>query len=318
MGIYEQAIHCFSDIPGANAWEEMQALFQRIASARPHHWLLPEQACEAAGGILEQAVPAVTALGCAHISIILVDDMLDSDLRGEYRQIGAPAAANLACAFQSAGLEAIFQGGGEPDSRSLAAASFNRMFLMTALGQSLDVQCPGDEDAYWRMVQAKSAPFFGAALQIGAILGGASREAAAKLEKIGRTYGEMIQIHDDLSDTLTLPAGPDWLQGRSPLPILFARVVDHPERSRFLELFREAGEDEDALCEAQEILIRCGAVSYCADQLLRRDKAARKILRSAELVCPGVIENLLDKVIAPVWKLFDAIGDLSRDSPKGY
>ncbi|MEW5829808.1 MAG: polyprenyl synthetase family protein [Chloroflexota bacterium] len=306
MDIYEQAIRYFSGIPGAKAWEEMQALFRRIASARPYHWALPVQACEAAGGAPGQAVPAVTAIGCAHISIILVDDMLDLDPRGEYRRIGAPAAANLACAFQSAGLEALVRGDGEPAARSVAAAGFNRMFLATALGQFLDVQCPGDEDAYWRMVRAKSSPFFGAALQLGAVLGGAPDEAAAKLEEIGRLYGEMIQIHDDLSDTLSIPANPDWLQGRAPLPILFAQVVDHPDRSRFLDLRREAA-DEDALREAQEILIRCGAVSYCVDQLIRRHRAAREILQSAGLARPELVEKLLEKVIEPVWKLFEGI-----------
>lgn len=39
-------------------------------------------------------------------------------------------------------------------------------------------------------------------------------------------YGEMI--HDNLNDTMVVPANPDWLQGRKPLPILFAQTVEHP------------------------------------------------------------------------------------------
>jgi len=306
MDIYEQAINGFLGISGVNAWEEMQILFQRIASAKPYHWSLPVRACETIGGTPEQAVPAVIAMGCSHISIILVDDMLDADPRGEYQRIGAPAAANLACAFQAAGLEAIVRSGVEPAILSIALTSFNRMYLMTALGQSWDVKCPIDETAYWRIVQTKSSPFFGAALQIGALLGGTSIETAGKLKELGNLYGEMIQIHDDLSDTLAVPANPDWLQGRSPLPILFAKVVDHPERSRFLELCGEIS-DENALQEAQDILVRCGAVSYCMDQLLRRYQSAQEALQAAELARPESIESLLDEVIAPVWKLFDAI-----------
>ncbi|NOY97929.1 MAG: polyprenyl synthetase family protein [Chloroflexi bacterium] len=314
MDIYEQAIRRFSGISGVNAWKEMQTLFQRIATARPYHWSLPVQACEAVGGTPEQAIPAVAAVGCSHISIILVDDMLDSDPRGEYRRIGAPAAANLACAFQAAGLEMIVHSERKPAILSTALASFNKMYLVTALGQYWDVQCPGDEDAYWRMVQAKSSPFFSVALKIGALLGGASNEATGKLEEIGRLYGEMIQIHDDLSDTMVIPAGPDWLQGRSPLPILFAQTVDHPERSRFLELRRDVA-DEGALCEAQEILIRCGAVSYCMHQLLHRYQAARETLQTAELARPESIENLLKEVVAPVWKLFEEIGETHSQTP---
>ena len=46
----------------------------------------------------------------------------------------------------------------------------------------------------------------------------------------------MVQIHDDLNDSLAVPANPDWTLGRAPLPILFAQVVNHPDRTRFHEL----------------------------------------------------------------------------------
>jgi geranylgeranyl pyrophosphate synthase len=148
MEVYEQISNQFFDIPGVDSWEEMRALFRRIASGKPGHWLLPVKACEAMGGTPDQAIPAAVAFACSHISIILVDDMLDSDPRGEYRRIGAPAAANLACAFQAAGLEAIARSKSQPPVLSLALASFNRMYLMTALGQYLDVQSPQDEESY--------------------------------------------------------------------------------------------------------------------------------------------------------------------------
>jgi hypothetical protein len=91
------------------------------------------------------------------------------------------------------------------------------------------------------------------------------------------------------------------------LPILFAKLVDHPDRLRFVQLCQLITEEE-ALREAQEILIRCGAISYCVDQLLRRYKTARELLKTVELSQPELIENLLEEVIEPVWKLFDAIG----------
>jgi geranylgeranyl pyrophosphate synthase len=309
MDIHEQVIEYFSNLPAIQEWENVQVLFEQIASGKPYHWLLPVRACEAAGGTREQALPAVTAIGCAHISIILVDDMLDSDPRGEFRRIGAPATANLACAFQAAGLDALALGEKASLASSRVLANFNRMYFMTALGQHWDVQCPADEDSYWRMVRTKSSPFFGVALQIGAMLGRASNHVAKKLDEIGRIYGEMIQIHDDLNDTMAFPANPDWLHGRFPLPILFAQSVNHPDRLRFIEL-RENISSQDALLEAQEILIRCGAVSYCIDQLLCRHQAAQEILYGTKLARPDLVKNLLEEVIAPVRKLLDAVGDI--------
>jgi geranylgeranyl pyrophosphate synthase len=275
---------------------------------QPRDWQLPILACRAVGGVDEQAIPAVSALACAQVGIILIDDMLDEDPRGEYHRVGEGHAANIAAAFLSAGIQAILQSTVQPKARLEALCSLNQMVLGTALGQYLDSQNPSNESDYWRVVENKSAPFYGAAMRLGAVFGNASGEMAEHVERIGRIYGEIIQIHDDLNDTLAVPANPDWLQGRSPLPILFAKSVDHPERSRFLELLQEVS-DENALREAQEILIRCGAVSYCVDQLLRRYQSARDVLAAGSLPRRDVLDALLEEVVAPVWRLFEAIGE---------
>ena len=158
-----------------------------------------------------------------------------------------------------------------------------------------------------RIVKTKSSPFFGTALQIGALLGDFSAKNVGGLKELGNLYGEMVQIHDDLNDALAVPANPDWIQGRLPLPILFAQTVEHAERAHFLELRREIT-DKSVLLEAQDILIRCGAVSYCVDQILRRYQVPQEIVAALSLPRRGVLDALIEGVVAPVWKLFDAIG----------
>ena len=315
MDTFEQASAYFSSLPVAAQWEEMQSLFRRVADGRPKHWLLPVRACEAVGGTPEQAIPAVAAIACAHIGIILVDDMLDDDPRGEYRRIGAPSAANLAGAFQSAALEAVTRPVLSYDAQLAALGGMNTMFLSTALGQAWDVQSPNDEETYWRVVRTKSSPFFGAALHIGALMGGATVPIAEQLKDLGSLYGEMIQIHDDLNDCLESPANPDWIQGRSPLPILFAKLVDHPDRARFLDLCRDIATPrmQGGVEEAQGILIRCGAVSYCVDQLLRRYVSARARLDANPPPNRQALDDLLEDVVTPVWKLFESIGETPPD-----
>jgi geranylgeranyl pyrophosphate synthase len=117
----------------------------------------------------------------------------------------------------------------------------------------------------------------------------------------------MIQIHDDLNDTMAVPANSDWLQGRKPLPILFAQSVQHPQRARFMELYQNISA-ENALQEAQEILIKCGAVSYCVDQLLRRHQAAQDILDEIPLRNKAAVDSVIAAIIAPVQRLFDTLG----------
>jgi len=307
MDTHSLALAYLLNQPTLPIWPDMRAGLQRMADRRPRDWRLPVVGCEAVGGTPQQALPAVAAVACLQLSIILIDDLLDADPRGEYQRLGAPAAANLAAAFQAAGLEAIEQSDIASTTKLSALQSLNAMALTTALGQYWDTLNPADEESYWRLVRTKSSPFFGAALHVGALFGGAPPGVAEQLRQIGLLYGEMIQIHDDLSDAMAVPANPDWVLGRSPLPILFAQVVDHPDRARFLEL-RRAIPDPDALAEAQTLLLRCGAVSYGVHQLLTRHQSAAAMLRAMPLLQPAGLQVLLDDVVAPVQRLFAELG----------
>jgi geranylgeranyl diphosphate synthase type I len=303
MDKYEAVLNLLSNLIVDLSWEELNSALKRFASRRPVDWKLPFISCEAVGGKPEQAVPGAAAIACLQISIILVDDMLDADPRGEYHGIGMAAAANLGVAFQAVGLDAVNHSKAALSIILTASRALNRMIMTTAYGQHLDTQNPGDEAAYWHLVQTKSSPFFGAALYVGALLGGAEAEVAEKIKSLGRIYGEIIQIHDDLQDTMAVPANPDWTLGRSPLPILYAQIVDHPEKERFSQL-RWDITDPVALAEAQNILVRCGAVSYSMDQILGRYRKAQKILETTSVYRKEGLQALLDGVIEPVKKLF--------------
>ena len=314
MDIYALVLDVLSESESTviQAWPEMQVLLRRAAARQPRDWRLPALACEAVGGKPEEAASAAAAIACAQISIILIDDLLDADPRGEYQAIGAPAAANLAAAFQAAALEIIAEKDRvrDPAAGLSAWRSLNQMMLTTAFGQRLDIQNPADEAAYWKVVESKSAPFYSATLQVGAILGGASIEVGEKFRQLGCLYGEMIQIHDDLNDAMAVPANPDWAQGRSSLPILFAQTVDYPERQRFVELRRalQIAPDIEMLAEAQAILIRSGAVSYCVYELLRRHHLAQALLATLAVDHRAAIESLFEDLVRPVRRLFAAMG----------
>jgi len=314
MEIYQSAVDYALTLPIIKSWPELQALLHKAASRKPRHWELPLKACQAIGGSADQAIPAITAIACAQISIILIDDLLDEDPRGEYHRQGPAKVANYAAAFQAASLEALSLQRTKC-ARSLSGVlNLNRAIFLTAFGQHLDIQNSLNEQAYWKIVEAKSAPFFGTAFYHGALSGGAPNRVARQFERLGRLYGEMIQIHDDLNDTMATPAGPDWTQKRLPLPILFAQIVDHPERARFIELFQNA-EETEALSEAQDILIRSGAISYCVDQLIRRHQAAQRVLDTTAVAHPEFVRQLLDEIIAPVQNLFYSLGTPFQQTP---
>jgi len=156
-------------------------------------------------------------------------------------------------------------------------------------------------------VEAKTPPLFGSALYVGALLARGSRELAQSLEGLGFQIGKLIQINDDLKDALEVPARPDWQQQWNNLPILYAMTADHEERLRFIELLDQI-EQPEALSEAQEILFRCGAVSYCAYHIIELYRDAQRRLGSLSLPDPEPIDGILQQFIGPLESLFQAAG----------
>ena len=296
-------------LPELAAWPEIAALFLKAQAneAVRLDWQLPALASRAVGGAETAALPAVGAIACLQISIILVDDMLDQDPRGTYHRLGAGRTANVALAFQAAGLNLIGRAPAPPAARAAATAALSAAALATAFGQELDVQNLRGEENYWRVVRAKSTPFYGAALQTGALLGGADPSLAQGIYDFGVVLGEMIQIFDDLVDAFEAPANPDWGEGRNNLAILYARTADHPGRAEFLRMVADTG-DPRVLHEAQKFLISSGAVSYCMYQQLQRHRIGRAILDRLELADSAPMSELLRNQVDPLTRWLQDIG----------
>ena len=289
------------------AWPEMVSILEPAKNMPHPGWHLPVLACQAVGGDVSMAVPGAAAIACLEISIILVDDMLDEDPRGEHLRRGSGQTANLALAFQAAAFRVIEQAPVATDQHAAIIASLAQVALATALAQHWDVQNLGDEENYWKVVRAKTTPLYSTALHIGVLLGGATSEVAAGLRDFGVLFGETIQIRDDLFDAFQTPANPDWKQGRNSLPILYARMADHPDRAWFMTLLPQI-DDPQALQAAQQILIGCGAVSYCAYHIFKRYREARQLLESIPLTDPAPMMDLLAWQTQSLIKLFQTSG----------
>jgi geranylgeranyl pyrophosphate synthase len=294
-------------LPEVATWPEMADTFEQVVSRPFVTWELPLLACRAVGAEASAAIPGAAAIACMQLGLLLVDDMLDKDPRGVYRQLGQATTANLAFAFQAAAFRVIEHSLVEAERRTDVYASLAQMALTTAFGQNLDTQNLKDEESYWKTVRAKTAPCFGVATHIGALLGLASLEVAERLRDFGLLFGEVIQVYDDLLDALRLPPGPDWTQGRNNLAILYARTADHPERARFETLLLQVT-DPQTFEIARQILIHCGAGSYCAYHVIRRYQAARQLLDNTPLVDAQPLLDLLARQRRPLVMLLEDAG----------
>ncbi len=303
----EQVQTIVLNLPQVANWPELADIFTQAMSHPRQDWELPLLASRAVGGDDALVPPAAAALMCVQLSITLVDDILDNDPRGAHLQIGVGATANIAQALQASAFHLIENTPIEAERRAAITVSLAQMILATAFGQSLDVQNLQGEENYWKVVQAKSTPFYGAALQIGALLGAASPELAARLYDFGALNGEIIQIHDDLTDALQKPASPDWKRTNNNLATLYALTAQYPDHARFLALLPQVNHPK-ALEAAQSILIRCGAVSYCVYHIIRRYQAALQLLHSTFLADPTPLHIMLARQIKPVQTLLESVG----------
>ncbi|MCB8929343.1 MAG: polyprenyl synthetase family protein [Ardenticatenaceae bacterium] len=297
----------FYQQPTVADWPALQTVWQHYAR-NPGSWRLPELACQAVGGELRQVVPLITAVACCHISIVLVDDILDDDPKGLYRQLGTGEAANLGLAFQAVAYQivqaAANEMGWETAVQQQILAELAHLNLKTAQGQHLDVQETRSEAHYWATVEAKSTPYYGAGFFLGALAGGAEEKLADQLRHFGQLIGKIIQVSDDLADVYQIPACPDWQRGGGNLAILYARLAEHPEQDRFEELLDQINEPT-ALEEAQQILLRSGAASYCIYQLLQLASEARTVLDGCTLTNPAILQEFLAERVRHLFELLE-------------
>lgn len=292
--LQEQIQAQIQNLPEIANWLEIVNIFAHSGSVPRPDWEIPLLACEASGGEPSEAIVGAAAIACLQISIILVDDILDDDPRGEHLRSGVGNVANMALAMQAAAMRLVANASVSSEQRANLSACLSKAALSTAAGQNLDAQNLVGEANYWKQVDAKSTPFYGAAYQIGGIFAEVRTDVANGLFHLGKIVGEIIQIEDDLSDALQTPANADWQQGRNNLLILYARTANHLDKERFEYILPHVAHDPEDLVRAQQILISSGAVSYAVYQMIERYKAAQSVLEAIALPQPKVLQDTLD------------------------
>lgn len=289
-------------------WPEFVELVNRSTrdSGTPC-WDYALLACRAEGGDEAKALPATVAIFCQLYGIHLLDDLIDEDPEGKQHKYGIGTVANLASAFQGLAIAALAESDLPEPARHDALRRMGKMQVDTCWGQQLDAWDAEDEEAYWRLARTKTPPLFGFALALGALCAGCSLERAAEYDDLGVSLGLLVQVSDDSSDALSKPAKADWLRHGSNLAILFARSTDHEQRDRFVELAAKV-DDQSALQEAQEILVRCGAFSYCAYKMVEFSRGARAKIASLDPPDAEPLLGFVDQLTRPLVVMLEKVG----------
>jgi geranylgeranyl diphosphate synthase, type II len=159
------------------------------------------------GATIEEALPAAAAIEVFHNFTLVHDDIMDdAALRRGHSTVHEKWNLNTGILSGDAMLIEAYQF--LETYKAVLALELLKIFNKTALevceGQQYDVDFETRdqvaEHEYLKMIQFKTAVLVGAALQMGALVGGATRQDSEKLYHFGLLLGTAFQIQDDYLD----------------------------------------------------------------------------------------------------------------------
>ena len=165
-------------------------------------------ACELMGAEADRALDAALGIEIFHNFTLMHDDIMDaSPIRRGQPTVHVRWGANMAILSGDAMLVKAYQCMGA-DARALAA--FNSCALQVCEGQELDMAFERatsiTAEQYMHMIRRKTAVLLACALEVGAIIGGATPEQQQALGRFGEQLGLAFQLRDDHIDAFGDPA----------------------------------------------------------------------------------------------------------------
>lgn len=161
------------------------------------------------------------------------------------------------------------------------------------------------EDAYYEVINKKTAVLFEACCKLGAISSGASREEIEKASQFGHNVGMIFQIRDDIFDyydskEIGKPTGNDMLEGKLTLPIIYS--LNHYKNDAVLNLAKKVKNgtiNTDEIAILIEFTKEFGGIKY-AEQKMEEfaQKAQVYIDESVKPELKEAFNSYLEYVIA--------------------
>jgi octaprenyl-diphosphate synthase len=112
------------------------------------------------------------------------------------------------------------------------------------------------EEAYFHIIERKTAALFTACGQLGAISANATPEYTTLATRVSTIIGMCFQIRDDIFDYFTdnigKPTGNDLREGKFTLPAIYA--INHHPDAHILELVKRVKNFEASAQDIQEII----------------------------------------------------------------
>ena len=271
-------------------------------------------ACEAVGGVSEQALAAAVAIDLIHNFSLIHDDIQDGDRERRHRPTlwaiwGTPRAlqaGNVMRTLADLSIQQLPRYKVAPEIAAMCSKLLTDAYLATVEGQYLDLAYEGQTDIstsnYLDMISRKTGALIRCSMQIGALTGNGDARTVQALAKCGQSLGALFQIRDDYlgiwgyEEETGKATGNDLRRKKSSLPLVYA--LEHAsamEKEQLQSIYaKEHVEDKD-VASTIALLADLGASDYV--QSLAQDHAthALEALDGMELV-PGAREEFQELV----------------------
>ncbi|WP_420457399.1 polyprenyl synthetase family protein [Rubrivirga sp.] len=251
-------------------------------------------AAQAFGGEAARAAALPAALGVEvfHNFTLVHDDIMDraATRRGRptvHRRWDTPTAILAGDLMMGLAARMVV---GDGDGAGERAEAHYRTVARLCEGQTLDVAFEARDDVtadeYLAMIDRKTGALLEHALELGALLGGASRAAVSSLRQAGVALGRAFQIQDDLLDVtadaqaLGKPIGGDLVEGKRTFLVLTARPRARAADRDWLAAVLDGGLDPDDVPRVRNRLDALGVLDTAAQAVGHFTEAGRAGLAS--------------------------------------
>ena len=239
------------------------------------------------GGITDVTQHAAVGLELLHTASLVHDDVVDESkerrgqvsVNGEYDNKVAVLVGDF---ILSTALLYVSRTHSEIIVRHLA--ELGRTLSNGEIMQLSNIRSEDfSEEAYYRIIEQKTAALFEACAAIGALSAGAKEEDIQASKQFGHDLGVIFQIRDDIFDyydkEIGKPTGNDMAEGKLTLPVIYALNSTHNEEMiSYARKVKQGGVTQDEIARLVKFTKDNGGIEYADAQMWKiHDRAAHFI-----------------------------------------
>lgn len=242
------------------------------------------------GEVADHSVRAAVTLELLHTASLVHDDVVDesAERRGQ-RSVNSVfdnkvavlvgdylLSASLLAASQTANIRVV-----EIISRLGGTLSKGELFQLSNIRNEQI-----SEEAYYRIIEHKTAALFSACARLGALSAGGTDEYVERAARFGELVGVCFQIRDDIFDyfqdsAIGKPTGNDMREGKLTLPAIHAlQTARDPQADEWARHVKAGTATPDEIGLLVEFTKAHGGIEYAEERMQQLRREAHTLLQS--------------------------------------